>query len=151
MSLHPEASYPIPEDTQRVAVYLHPAAHYHRQIRPQLPRTLVTAIPHMEGNDLPCLFVHGNPHPWLMRFCRHDAPHLIRFHLQTPADHFPGSHDRQHMEMSRQGRKAGDEKVHQPPETDAHCTTDAMEGDVLAESAFDHRTLVFTNRAVFGV
>src|SRR6516164_4534515 len=32
---------------------------HRRQIRPQLPRTLVTAIPDMEGNDLQCLFVHG--------------------------------------------------------------------------------------------
>ena len=54
-----------------------------------------------------------------------------RTRRETPCR--PGSHDRQHMEMSRQGRKAGDDKVHQPPETDAHRTTDTMEGDVLAE------------------
>ena len=103
------------------------------QIRPQLLRTLVTAIPDMEGKDLPCLFVHGDPHPLLVSLFRHEAPHLIRFHLQTPDGHLPGNHYRQHMEMIRQGRKAGDDKVHQPPETDAHCTTDAMEGDFLAE------------------
>jgi len=87
----------------------------------------------MESHDLTCLFVHGDPHPLLVRFFRYEAPHLIRFHLQTPDDHFPGSHDRQPMKMIRQGRKAGDEKVHEPPETDAHRTTDALEGDFLAE------------------
>ena len=29
---------------------------HRRQIRPQLPRTLVTAIPDMEGNDLPVVY-----------------------------------------------------------------------------------------------
>ena len=36
---------------------------HRRKIRPQLLRTLVTAIPDMERNDLPCLFVHGDPDP----------------------------------------------------------------------------------------
>src|SRR5262249_37603612 len=81
----------------------------------------------------------------------HEAPPLIRFHLQPPDEHFPGSHDRQHMEMSRQGHKAGDDTVHQPPEPDAPRTTEAMEGDFRAESACYHRPLVFPNRTVVGV
>jgi hypothetical protein len=32
-----------------------------------------------------------------------------------------------------------------------HCTTEAMEGDLLAESAFDPGPLVCTKRTVFGV
>ena len=110
-----------------------PLTVHRRQIRPQRLRARVIAIPDMEGQDVPRLLVHGDPPPWLVRFFRHDAPYLIHFHLQTPDEHFPGRHDRQHMEMIRQGRKAGDDKVHQPPEIDAHRTTDAMEGDFLAQ------------------
>jgi hypothetical protein len=100
---------------------------------------------------VPWLCVHGDPDPVLLGLCRHEAPHRIRFHLQTPDEHLPGSRDRQPREMIRQGRTAGDEKVQQPPATDAHRTTDAMEGDVLAQSACYQGTLVFSTRAVFGV
>ena len=67
------------------------------QVGPQLCRTRVTAIPDVERKDLPCLPLHGDPHPLLVRFFRHKAPHLVRFHLQTPNDHLSGSRDRQHM------------------------------------------------------
>ena len=70
---------------------------HRRQIGPQLLRARVTAITDVEGNDLPCLLVHREPHPLLVRFFRHKAPHLVRFHLQTPNDHLSGSRDRQHM------------------------------------------------------
>src|SRR5262252_371667 len=101
---------------------------HRRQIGPQLLRALMTAITDVESNDLPRLLVHRDPHPWLVGLFRHEAPHLIRFHLQTPDDHLPGSRDRQHMEMIRQRRKASDDKAHQPPDTDTDCPADAMEG-----------------------
>ena len=104
-----------------------------RKIGPQLFRALVTAIPDVKGNDLSRLLVHRDPHPLLVGLFRHEAPHLIRFHLQTPDDHLPGSRDRQHMQMIRQRRKASDDKAHQPPDTDADSPANAMQRDFLAE------------------
>src|SRR5215510_10440679 len=121
---------------------------HRRQIGPQLLRTRVTAIPDVEGNDLPCLLVHSEPHPLLVGLLLHEAPRLIRFHLQTLNDHLPGSHDRQYMQMIRQRRKAGNHQAHQPPNTDADCTADAMEGNLLAEQAFHEDALFFANHAV---
>src|SRR5262245_5559683 len=121
---------------------------HRRQIGPQLSRTRVTAIPDVEGNDLPCLLVHSEPHPLLVGLLLHEAPHLIRFHLQTPNNHLPGSCNRQHMQMVRQRRKAGNHKAHQPPNTDAYCPADAMEGNLLTEQAFHEGALLFANHAV---
>ena len=41
---------------------------HRRQIGPQLFRARVTAITDVAGNDLPCLLVHRDPHPLLVRF-----------------------------------------------------------------------------------
>jgi hypothetical protein len=113
-----------------------------RQIGPQLLRTRVTTIPDVERNDLPSLLIHSDPHPLLVGLFRHEAPHLIRFYLQTPDDHLPGSRYRQHMQMIRQRRKASDDKAHKPPDTDPYCPADAMEGNVLAEQAFHEGALL---------
>src|SRR5262245_55452665 len=106
---------------------------HRRKIGPQLFRTLVTAIPDVERNDLPCLLIHGDPHPLLVRFFRHKAPHLIGFHLQTPKDHVSWNHDRPHMQMIRQRRKASSHKAHEPSDTDAHSPANTMQRDFLAE------------------
>ena len=104
-----------------------------RQIGPQLFRTLVTAIPDVERNDLPCLLIHSDPHPLLVGLFRHKAPHLIGFHLQTSKDHISWNRDRPHMQMIRQGRKAGSHKAHEPSDTDADSPAHAMQRDFLAE------------------
>ena len=104
-----------------------------RKIGPQLFRTVVTAVSYVEGHDLACLLIHGDPHPLFVGFFRHEAPHLIRFHLQPADEHITRRCHRLHMEMIRQGRKAGDEKTHQPPDTHAHRTTNAMQGGLLTE------------------
>jgi hypothetical protein len=57
---------------------------HRRQLGLQLFGTLVTSIPDVERNDWPRLLVHGDPHPLLVSLFHHNAPHLIRFHLQTP-------------------------------------------------------------------
>ena len=119
-----------------------------RQIGPQLFRTLVTAIPDVERNDLPRLLVHRDPYPLLVGLFCHEAPPLIRFHLQTPDDHLPGSRYRQHMQMIRQRRKASDYKAHKPPDTDTYCPADAMEGNFLAEQAFHEGALLFAHHPV---
>ena len=106
---------------------------HRRKIRPQLLRTLVTAIPDMERNDLPGLFVHGDPDPLFVGLLLHKAPHLVRFHFKTPNKHIPGRRHGPHMQMIRQGRKAGDDKVHEPSDTDANRAAHAMEGDFLTE------------------
>src|SRR5262249_24871616 len=106
---------------------------HRRKIGPQLLCALVTAIPDVKGKDLPRLLVHSDPHPLLVGLCRYEAPHLIRFHLQTPDDHLSGSRYGQHMQMIRQGRKAGSHKAHEPPNTDAYRTADAMPSNFLAE------------------
>ena len=119
-----------------------------RQIGPPLFRTLVTAIPDVERNDLPRLLVHRDPYPLLVGLFCHEAPHLIRFHLQTPDDHLPGSRYRQHMQMIRQRRKASDYQAHKPPDTDTYCPVDAMEGIFLAEQAFHEGALLFAHHPV---
>jgi hypothetical protein len=97
-----------------------------RQIRPQLLRTLVTAIPDVERHDLPGLFVHGDPDPLFVGLCFHKAPHLVRFHLKTPNEHIPGRGHGPSMQMVRQHCKAGDHKVHEPLDTDANGAANAM-------------------------
>jgi hypothetical protein len=52
------------------------------------------------------------------------------------------------MEMIRQRRKAGDHKAHQPPDTDADCPANAMEGNLLAEQAFHEGTLLFAHHSM---
>ena len=39
---------------------------HRRKIRPQLFRTVVTAIPNVERANLPGLLIHGKPHPLLV-------------------------------------------------------------------------------------
>ena len=60
---------------------------HRRQIGPQLFRTLMTAITDMEGNDLPCLCVHGEPDPLFVRLALHEAPHLVGFGFHLVNDH----------------------------------------------------------------
>jgi hypothetical protein len=86
----------------------------------------VTTISHVERDDLPCLFVQRDPGPLFIRFVLHEAPHLVRFHLQTSNDHIAWRRHRPCMEMVRQHGKATAYKVHEPPDTDVHRTADAM-------------------------
>jgi len=87
----------------------------------------------MERNDLACLLVHRDPDPLLVGFLLHEAPHLVGFHLQAPDEHIPGGRHRPHVQMIRQGCKAIDDKVHEPPDADANHTANTMQGDFLAE------------------
>jgi len=41
---------------------------YHRHIGPERLAALPTPIPHVEGNDLARLGIHGDPPPWLVGF-----------------------------------------------------------------------------------
>jgi hypothetical protein len=75
---------------------------------PQLFRTVVTAIPHVERDDLTRLLVHGDPDPWFVGPLLHDAPHLIGFHLKTSNDHITWGRNGLHMQMIRQRLKARD-------------------------------------------
>lgn len=121
------------------------------QLGPQLWRARVTARTDVEGHALPCLRVHRDPPPWLVRFFRHNAPPLSRFDLQPPTAPLSGSRDRQHMSRSRQRRTAGDPKAQKPPETDTSCPAHAMEGTLLAEPAFHEGALCFANHPVVGL
>jgi hypothetical protein len=57
------------------------------KVCPQLFRTVVTAIPHVERDDLTRPLVHGDPNPLLVGLLLHEAPHLICFNLKTSNDH----------------------------------------------------------------
>jgi hypothetical protein len=77
-------------------------------------RTVVTATPHVEHNDLTRLLVHGAPDPLLVGLLLHETPHLVGFNLQMSNDHIPwGGEGRHgpHMQMIRQRRQARDDKV----------------------------------------
>ena len=50
-------------DSLLIGIECRPLAVHRRKIGPQLFRALMTAIPDVEGNDLPRLLVHRDPHP----------------------------------------------------------------------------------------
>src|SRR5262249_33997583 len=56
-----------------------------------------------------------------------------------------------YMEMLRHGRKAGNHEVHEPPDTDANCATDTLQGDFLAEQALHQNALFLNDHPVRGV
>lgn len=101
----------------------------------------MTATTDGERKALPCLLIHGDPHALLVRFFRHKAPGLIRFHLQTSKDHVSWNRDRSHMQMIRQRRTACLHKAYGPADTDAHSPANAMQRDFLAASAFHQGAL----------
>jgi len=111
-----------------------PLAVHRRQIGPQLLRPCMTAVTDVARKNLPCLFVHRNPHPLLVGLVRHEALHLIRFYLETPDDHLLGSHDGQPMEMVRPWGKAGYEKRHEPSATDVNRAAHARPRELLAQA-----------------
>jgi len=104
-----------------------------RNIGPQLFRTVGAAGSHRERNDWPCLLVHRDPDPLFTRLLLHEAPHLVHFDLKTPYEHIPGRGHGPHIQMVRQRRKTGNHKIHEPSDTDADRTANAMEGDFLTE------------------
>jgi len=112
------------------------------QVGPHLWRTRVAAIPDVEGQDWPCLLVPGAPPPGLVRFLRPQAPQRIGCDLQTSDEPLPGHRDRQPRPRSRSGRQTGDEKAPKPPDTDASCPANAMEGNLLAAQAFHEGALL---------
>jgi hypothetical protein len=54
-----------------------------RQLRPQVLGAPATAIPHVKGNHLATLGIHGDPDPRLIYFLLDKAGHFIRFHLKA--------------------------------------------------------------------
>ena len=104
-----------------------------RTIGPQLFCTVVTALSSVERKDLPRLFVHSDPDPWLLGLLRHEAPHRIGFPREPAEDHSPWGCHGLPMEMIRQRCKAGGDKAPTPAETDAHHPTNTMQGDLLGE------------------
>src|SRR5262249_41650969 len=104
----------------------------------------------LEGNELACLLVHGNPDPERVRLLLHKAPQLVCLHLQPPKPHFTGGRNGLHVPMLWQCRKAGGDKVPELPETDTNSAADAVQGDVLAESAFHHHAVFFVHHPLGG-
>jgi len=68
----------------------------------------VAAIIHVEGNNLACLGIHGDPHPLLIGFLLHKAGQFSGFHLQPLYQHITGTRDGLDMQMIRQGLEALD-------------------------------------------
>jgi len=61
------------------------------EVCPQLFRTVVTAISHVERDDLTCLLVHGDPDPLFVGPLLHEAPHLMgvgKDSCRIPTDDF---------------------------------------------------------------
>lgn len=101
-----------------------------RQIGPQLFRTRVTAIPDVERKDLPCLLIHSDPHPLLVRF----------FSSQSSTSHrlLPPDAQGSHLVEPRQTAHADDQatpqpKAYEPSNTDTDSPANAMQRDFLAE------------------
>jgi hypothetical protein len=78
---------------------------------PQALGTLSTPIPHLKGNHLACVGVHGNPDPLLVGFLLYKAGHFIRFHLQALDHDLAVTRDGLDVEMIRQGFKALHQKA----------------------------------------
>src|SRR5215470_15466017 len=57
---------------------------HRRNLGPQALGAVATAVPDVEGEDLACLLVHGEPEPVWIRFLLHEAPQFVCLDLQTP-------------------------------------------------------------------
>jgi hypothetical protein len=122
----------------------------HRDIGPQLFSALPTAIPHVEGNNLTGLGVHGNPDPLLVGSLPYEAPHLVGFGFSLVNDDLSWPYRSPHMQVIGTRRKAFHHKVQKPRETDTYRTTDPAQRDALAQQVFNQRALLVRNDVVFG-
>ena len=104
------------------------AVHF-RHIRPQLLRTVATALADMKRNDLACRLVHSDPAPLRSGLLLPEAPHLVCFNLKTPHEPIPWGRNGLHLEMIRQRLKTSDDTRQEPPDTDANRAANAVQGD----------------------
>lgn len=84
-----------------------------------------TAVPHVKGNDLATLGIHGHPTPLLIRPRMHGAAHVIRFHLKTSHHDVTVTGDGLDVEMIGQGLNAPDQKAQELLESNTHGTANA--------------------------
>jgi hypothetical protein len=79
-----------------------------RNLRPQALATPAATVPHLQGNHLAALGIHGQPDPLFVSLLLHEAAHFIRSHLQASNRRGTMTDDRLDMEMIRQGLNALD-------------------------------------------
>jgi hypothetical protein len=96
-----------------------------RNLGPQVLGTRVAAIAYVEGDDLACLGIHGDPHPLLMGFLLHKTGHFIGFDLKPLYQYIVCTGDGLDMQMIRQRCEALDKKAQEPLEGDTHRATNA--------------------------
>ncbi len=103
-----------------------------RDLGPQLFGTVAAAISDGKRHDLTGAGVHRDPHPWLVGFLLHEAPHLIGFGFQPKKHHVGWTPREPNISMIRTGRKALDHEVQEPCKTDTYSPADPAERDALA-------------------
>ena len=96
-----------------------------RNLRPQALGTRAAAIPHVQGNHLAALGVHGDPHPLLVCFLLHKAGHCIRFYRKPLHHHIVLTGDGVAMQMIRQCLTTLDQKTQEPFACATHLATNA--------------------------
>jgi hypothetical protein len=103
---------------------------------PQLAGRATTAVADLECDDLPGLYVYGNPYPLLVLLARDKTPHLIGFCLQTQEFNSEARVLGQlHIEIIRQRFiKLGDEGQ-QPAEAYVHHAADGKQREAFEEQS----------------
>jgi hypothetical protein len=119
-----------------------------RNFGPQVPGTRAAPIPHVKGNHLARVRVHGNPDSLLMRFLLHEAAHCIRFHLKPSNQPVTVTGDGLDVEMMRQCLIAVDEKAQEPLETNPYSAANTPQGDALHQQALSQIPLVIRDAVV---
>jgi hypothetical protein len=82
-----------------------------RHLRPQAFGALAAAIPHVKGNHLATLGIHGDPDPLLLYFLLDTAGHFIRFHLKASQHGVAVTGDGLDLQMIQQCLNALGEKT----------------------------------------
>jgi hypothetical protein len=122
----------------------------HRDMGPQRLSAFPTTIPHVEGNNLTGLGIHGHLDPWLVGSLPYEAPHLVGFSFSLVNDDLGWPCRLPYMKVIGTRRKALHHKVQQPRETDPYHTTDPAQRDALAQQMFNQHALLIRNDMVFG-
>src|SRR5215468_8271094 len=100
---------------------------HQRNMGPECFAAFTTPIPHVEGNDLTRCGVHRDPHPWLVGFLLHEAPHLIGFCFPAGHHHSGWPGWELDMEVLGTGREALDHTMQEPRQTDTYRMADTTQ------------------------
>src|SRR5262249_51721093 len=116
---------------------------------PESGGALATAVADVEGEDLACSRLHGNPDPLAVRLLAHQAPELLPLGPQPLQDHRRGTSCWLGMEIFGGCLKPRAHKLQEPLQPDAHRAADPPQRDSLQEEAFNEHALLLSDYSIF--